>query len=61
MIKYRLVSFKPNKNENVANYTLLADNVLLMLRYPKYLNLTKKQFGDESEMIIEEVLQRGFK
>lgn len=31
-----------------------------MLRYPKYLNHTKKQFGDESEMIIEEILQRGY-
>ncbi|KAF7281002.1 hypothetical protein GWI33_005269 [Rhynchophorus ferrugineus] len=60
LIKYRLVRFKANKNENLANYTLDSDNVLLMLRYPKYLNHAKKSFGDESEMIIEEVLQRGY-
>lgn len=54
------MSFSPNKNENIANYTLNAENVLLMLRYPKYINLIKKKFGDESEMIIEEILQRGY-
>ncbi|KAJ8969386.1 hypothetical protein NQ314_001785 [Rhamnusium bicolor] len=60
LIKYRLVSFVPNKNENVANYSLDAEKVLLMLRYPKYINLIKKKFGDESEMIIEEILQRSY-
>ncbi|XP_030745567.1 DNA-directed RNA polymerase III subunit RPC3 [Sitophilus oryzae] len=60
LIKYRLVNFKPNKNENLANYSLNVENVLLMLRYPYYLNHAKKLFGDQSEMIIEEVLQKGF-
>lgn len=31
-----------------------------MLRYPKYINLIKKRFGDESEIIVEELLQRGY-
>ncbi|CAH0560940.1 unnamed protein product [Brassicogethes aeneus] len=60
LIKYNLVTFVTNKNENLANYTLKPDRILLMLRYPKYNNLIKKKFGDESEMIIEEVLQRGY-
>ncbi|CAH1159836.1 unnamed protein product [Phaedon cochleariae] len=60
LIKYNLVSFKPNRNENIANYTFKPENVLLMLRYPKYMNLIKKKFGDECEMIIEEILQRGY-
>ncbi|XP_060530225.1 DNA-directed RNA polymerase III subunit RPC3 [Cylas formicarius] len=60
LIKYGLVTFKPNKNENIANYTLDTEKVLLIIRYPKYLNLAKKQLGDESEMIIEELLQRGY-
>lgn len=50
----------PNRNESVANYTLKPDRILLMLRYPKYNNLIKKQFGDETEMIVEEVLHRGY-
>ncbi|KAJ8980908.1 hypothetical protein NQ317_011208 [Molorchus minor] len=57
---YRLVKFLPNKNESVANYSLDPGKVLLMLRYPKYINLIKKKFGDESEMIVEELLLRGY-
>ncbi|KAL1509170.1 hypothetical protein ABEB36_003948 [Hypothenemus hampei] len=60
LIKHGLVTFRPNKNENLANYSLDSNKVLLMLRYPKYLNFVKKQFGDESEIIIEEVLLRGY-
>ncbi|KAK9870251.1 hypothetical protein WA026_006338 [Henosepilachna vigintioctopunctata] len=60
LIKYGLVTFKPNNNENIANYSLCIDNILLMTRYPKFLNLLKKKFGDESEMIIEELLQNSY-
>lgn len=31
-----------------------------MLRYPKYINLIKKKFGDESEIMVEELLQRSY-
>lgn len=31
-----------------------------MLRYPKYINLIKKKFGDESEMMVEEILQQSY-
>ncbi|XP_050299952.1 DNA-directed RNA polymerase III subunit RPC3 [Anthonomus grandis grandis] len=60
LIKHRLVTFKANKNENLANYSLDSEKVLYMLRYPKYLNLIKTQYGDEAEMIVEEILQRGY-
>lgn len=55
-----MVEFKPNRNPNIANYTLLTNHILLMLRYPKYIHFIKIAFGDESEMIIEEILQRGY-
>jgi DNA-directed RNA polymerase III subunit RPC3 len=60
LIKYRLVTFTPNRNENIANYTLQHDRVLLTLRYAKYINLIKKKFGNECEMIVEELLQRSY-
>ncbi|XP_008192282.2 DNA-directed RNA polymerase III subunit RPC3 [Tribolium castaneum] len=60
LIKYRLVTFTPNRNENVANYTLQHERVLLMLRYAKYINLIKKKFGTECELIMEELLQRSY-
>ncbi|KAL3265439.1 hypothetical protein HHI36_009642 [Cryptolaemus montrouzieri] len=60
LIKHRLAIFKPNKNENIANYSLCIENILLMMRFPKYLSLIKKKFGDEPEMMIEELLQNGY-
>lgn len=60
LIKYRLVTFEPNKSEVLARYTLQTDRVLLMIRYPKYISLIKKKFGKEAEMLMEEVLQRGY-
>lgn len=54
------MSFKPNKNEAIANYALVPNNVLLMIRYPKYINLIKKKFGDGAEILFEELLQRGY-
>lgn len=60
LIKYGLVSFKPNKTEVLAVYELHPDRVLLMIRYPKYVSLIKKKFGEEAEMLMEEVLQRGY-
>ncbi|XP_018336281.2 DNA-directed RNA polymerase III subunit RPC3 isoform X2 [Agrilus planipennis] len=60
LIKYNLVTFVPNKNENIANYSLKCENIFLMLRYPKYIILIKKKFEDEGEVILEEVLLSGF-
>ncbi|XP_023016293.2 RNA polymerase III subunit C isoform X1 [Leptinotarsa decemlineata] len=60
MTKADMVTFTPNKNENIANYTLKPDRILLALRYPKYMKLIKMKFGDECEMIIEEILHRKY-
>lgn len=60
LIKYRLVSFKPNKNEVLANYFLLPERILLMIRYPNYINIIKKKFGKDAEILVEELLQRGY-
>lgn len=60
LIKYRLVTFTPNRNENVANYTLQHERILLMLRYAKYINLIKKKFGTECEIMMEELLHRSY-
>nr|CAH7743465.1 unnamed protein product [Callosobruchus chinensis] len=60
LVKYQLVTFAPNKNDSVANYTLHPNKVLLHLRYPKYINMIKKKFGDEAEVILEEILQKSY-
>lgn len=40
-------------------YTLQTGNVLLMLRYPKYIKLIKTKFGEEAEILVEELLLKG--
>ncbi|KAJ2945223.1 hypothetical protein O0L34_g9294 [Tuta absoluta] len=59
LIKFDLVSFEPSKNEVIADYKLLPENVLLLIRYPRYLLQMKSKFGSEAELIIEELLQRA--
>ena len=35
LIKFRLVLFEPSANEQYAEYSLIRDNILLILRYPR--------------------------
>ncbi len=35
LVQYRLVKFKASANENLAEYSLLPDKILLLLRYPR--------------------------
>ncbi|XP_021921270.1 DNA-directed RNA polymerase III subunit RPC3 isoform X2 [Zootermopsis nevadensis] len=59
MIQYDFVTFSMGQLPDRAEYTLLADKVVLLLRYPRYLLLMKTQYGDEAEMLIEEILRQG--
>lgn len=60
LIKFRLASFRPSKiNETVAEYSLLSDNVLLILRYPRYVCHVQSKFGHVAALIIEELLRAG--
>lgn len=35
LVKYDLASFEPSANEVIADYKLIPDNVLLLIRYPR--------------------------
>lgn len=59
LIKYGLVTFESSKNGVVAEYSLHKENILCLLRYPKYILLIKNRYGEEAEMILEEILQQG--
>ncbi|KAF5308243.1 hypothetical protein FQR65_LT06236 [Abscondita terminalis] len=59
LIKYNLASFKLNADEVTAIYSLNTKNVLLMLRYPKFINLIKNKFDEEVEILVEEILLKG--
>lgn len=61
LLKFRLARFQPSKNELYAEYVLLRDNVLLILRYPRYVHLvnTKLKNGEAAASIVEELLRSG--
>jgi DNA-directed RNA polymerase III subunit RPC3 len=46
-----------DSNENLAEYSLLHDKVLLFLRYPRYVYFIQKKYGNNSSLLCEELLK----
>lgn len=60
LLKFRLISFKPTTyNENVAEYSLITERVLFLLRYSRYVALIQTKFGHTSALLTEELLRSG--
>lgn len=60
LVQYRLVKFNVMEtNENLAEYVLMYDKILLFLRYPRYIYFIQKKFGNLAALIIEELLKQG--
>ncbi|XP_014262408.1 DNA-directed RNA polymerase III subunit RPC3 [Cimex lectularius] len=59
LIQYGFVVFESRLKPQVAEYRLLPDKILLLLRYPRYLSLINDKYGEISRLIIDEVLQCG--
>ncbi|CAH0719198.1 unnamed protein product, partial [Brenthis ino] len=57
LLKFDLASFEAN--DVIVNYKLNPDNILLLIRYPRYLLQMKSKYGSEAEMIVEELLQQA--
>lgn len=59
-MQYRLVKFNAlETNENLAEYSLLHDKILLFLRYPRYVYFIQKKLGNASALLVEELLKSG--
>ncbi|XP_075981899.1 RNA polymerase III subunit C [Anticarsia gemmatalis] len=59
LLKFDIAAFEPSANELIADYKLLPENVLLLIRYPRYLLQMKTKYGSEAELLIEELLQQA--
>ncbi|XP_026736541.1 DNA-directed RNA polymerase III subunit RPC3 [Trichoplusia ni] len=59
LLKFDLATFEPSANELIADYKLIPDNVLLLIRYPRYLLQMKSKYGSEAELLVEELLQQA--
>ncbi|CAH2088053.1 unnamed protein product [Euphydryas editha] len=56
LLKFDLATFEA---EVTVEYKLNPENVLLLIRYPRYLLQMKSKYGSEAEMIVEELLQQA--
>ncbi|CAG9782262.1 unnamed protein product [Diatraea saccharalis] len=59
LLKFDLAAFEPSVNELIADYKLLPENVLLLIRYPRYLLQMKSKYGSDAELLVEELLQQA--
>nr|CAG4641644.1 EOG090X04YD [Eurycercus lamellatus] len=60
MIQHNLVKFEANdRNSNIAEYSAISHHIYCLLRYPKYLYMMKRMFGDLEEMLLEILLNHG--
>jgi len=60
LVQHNFVEFEPSEtNANVAEYSVIRENIYCLLRYPKYLFMMKNLFGDEAEVLLEELLNQG--
>ncbi|KOC66231.1 DNA-directed RNA polymerase III subunit RPC3 [Habropoda laboriosa] len=58
LIKYGFVTH--HQTERGVEYSLNSDKIIMILRYPRYMFFVKTVCGDESEMMLEEVLKHGY-
>lgn len=58
LIKFGFV--RHNQREKGVVYTLIYENIIMMLRYPRYMLFVKTMCENEGEMMLEEVLKHGY-
>jgi DNA-directed RNA polymerase III subunit RPC3 len=59
LINHNLVTFKECSRSGRVIYTLSEDRVLSLIQFPRYLIMCKTLFGDEGEIIVEELFKTG--
>ena len=59
LIHHNLVSFQECPRSGRVIYNISEDRVLSMIKFPRYLILCKTLFGDEGELIVEELFKLG--
>ncbi|CAG2171670.1 unnamed protein product, partial [Oppiella nova] len=58
LIQHNFVTFSTNP-KGFVEYDMDVEEVLCLLRYPKYIYVSKMLLGDESEYMCEELLRHG--
>ena len=58
LIQHQLIKWHHYRGVN-KRYTFTVDNMLLRVRFPRYIRTAKVLYGDAGELIIEDLLQHG--
>lgn len=59
LLQFNFVSAICNIHSVQIEYKLNMDNILMMLRYPKYLSIIKRKFGNDYKDLVEALLCLG--
>lgn len=59
LIKFRLVKFSQAENSVTVDYSIKADKVYLLVRYPKYIHYIQKKCGEIAGLLVDELLHVG--
>ncbi|XP_050435254.1 DNA-directed RNA polymerase III subunit RPC3 [Adelges cooleyi] len=59
LLQFNFVSAICNVHSVQIEYKLNTDNVMLVLRYPKYLSIIKRKFGDTHRELVQSLLCLG--
>lgn len=59
LAKYKLITFTSSAHPDFAEYELLNERVFYIVRYPKYICRIKDKYGDEAEVLLDELLRLG--
>ena len=54
-----MIQIKYNTNSRVVYYEAILSNIIQRIRFPKFLAHTKDKFGNEGELILEELIEHG--
>ncbi|GAB0090570.1 DNA-directed RNA polymerase III subunit RPC3 [Sergentomyia squamirostris] len=59
LLKFRLAKFEMNQGKTFADYSLIPENVLLIVRYPRYIYYMQSKHGHIAALLVEELLRAG--
>lgn len=59
LIQHGFVTYSSTRRPGTVDYTLHIEKIIAMVRYPRFMYLVKSTYGDEAEVILEEILKSG--
>ena len=59
LINHNLITFRECSRAGKPIYYLSEERVISLLKYPRYLVMTKMLFGDEAELLVESLFKLG--